>query len=652
MNIRENINKSLRTALLAIPLIGCGTALMLTGCQDDHFDVVSNQLTGDQTIWQHIQSRPELSQYADILQSVYYSQTEEKTTSETYADIFNGDQTFTVWAPVNGQFDYDYYKQLLATGIRENIYKVENELIRNNMTRFSNIVSGSDSVKLDLFNSKYAWLNYDKRTIKGVEITEPNIGSSNGVLHITNGAMEYQPNLYEYLAINSDLDSINQFIRSFQTTEFDDKASTPGPTVNGVVTWVDSVTNTSNQYLTSYMNARINREDSNYVMILPTNNAWDNVLEKIKKYYRYKTSTYVQYLQSTGTTINRPKLSESQVDSLQNIFSKNAISQNTAFNANWQYNRIPITSISDIKAADARGDSLRTTSGLKIKKTGTLNKTNYPSSTVEIDDFAAMFGNADPVELSNGYAYIIDEYPYPYTLYAPEHDLSALSCYEGVDYSTEPPVFQRWEKPETIEIRDTIFNAETGEPEIDEETGEILTELVASRDSVYKYDYLVFDSEGATSISSRNANIWFKLKNVLSCKYDIFVVVGYSDKNNAPSRFMASITYDNENGHKNVDLTNPNEDAVDATGASLYGTNIFVNKVPTVDENLVKNYTDTICVAKDFEFPVSYYNFDYIDGMGGTYPLLKLNFYMNNTVARTYSRELRINAIILKAKEW
>ena len=97
MKIQNNITQNLRAAL-AISLVGVGGALF-TGCQDEHFDVVSTSLTGDQTIWQNIQSRPELSQYADILQSVYYSQTEEKTTSETYADLFNGDQTFTVWHP-------------------------------------------------------------------------------------------------------------------------------------------------------------------------------------------------------------------------------------------------------------------------------------------------------------------------------------------------------------------------------------------------------------------------------------------------------------------------------------------------------------------------------------------------------------------------
>ena len=655
MNIRKNINNSLRTALLTIPLVGCGAALLLTGCQDDHFDIASTLTTGNNTIWQNIQSHPELSEFADILKSVHYSQTEEKTTSETYADLFNSDQTFTVWAPANGKFNYDYYKQLLASGERDSIYKVETELIRNNMTRFSNVISGSDSVKLSLFNSKFAWLNYDKKTIKGVEITTPNIGSSNGVLHITDGSVSYQPNLYEYLATRTDLDSINKFIKSFQTTEFNEDASTPGPTVDGMATWVDSITYMSNQYTTSFMNAHINREDSNYVMILPTNEAWDNILEQTKKYFKYKTAPYQQYYYDESTnrtsTETRTALTGAQVDSLQNLFAKNAICQNLAFNANWQYGRIPITSISDIEAADTRLDSLRSTAGMKFKKTGTINSTNSPMVTVEIDNYSKMFGNADPVELSNGYAYTVNEFTYPHTIFANNYDMSAQSCYETASSNITVNPRYTWTKEDHEEALDTIFNAETGEPEVDEETGEVLTNVIASRDSIYTYNYMVFTASG-----NSQPRMWFKLENVLSCKYDIYVVVGYNYEAGRQNRFTATIRYNGETTSSNLPsfaCKNPDEDAVDATGASIYGDTHFVNKKPTVDENLVTNYTDTICIAKDFEFPVSYYGLQALDGMANTYPVLELMMDVSNSLATTtYTRELRINAIILKSKEW
>ena len=101
---RNSIYKWLGGSLAAATI-----AAGFSACSDDHFDISSNA-EGKLTIWENIQSQPELSEYKDILEHVYYSQTEDKTTPQTYADIFNGTATYTVWAPVNGSFNYNYYK--------------------------------------------------------------------------------------------------------------------------------------------------------------------------------------------------------------------------------------------------------------------------------------------------------------------------------------------------------------------------------------------------------------------------------------------------------------------------------------------------------------------------------------------------------------
>ncbi|MBQ6750993.1 MAG: hypothetical protein IJR02_09565 [Bacteroidaceae bacterium] len=601
-----------------------------TACSDDHFDITS-EAAGKQTIWQNIQANSsQLSEYADILQSVYYSPTEGKTTPETYANLLDGDQTFTVWAPVNGSFRYSYYKGLLQTGVRDSIYKVEKELIRNNMTRYSHVVNGSDSVKLDLFNSKAAWLNNEAQTIKGVTISTPNIGAKNGVLHITKAPMAYQPNLYEYLASRQDLDSINAFIKSFQTIEFNEAASTQGPTIDGEITWVDSITYVANDYTSLFMEAFLEREDSNYVMILPTNETWKNTLEKTRKYFKFKAS----YKQDINTQTEagadtviagvETVFTPAELDSLTNLYSKNAICQHLAFNANWQYEQIPVTSIADIRAADARRDSLRSTADMKFKKTGTLNGTNKVNA-VEVKDFAALFGNADPVEVSNGYAYVVDEFAYPSTVYAPNRDLDSYVVYESCDNQCAP-YLNTWTWESHVTMTDTV-------------TGEV----IAERDSTYRYDYLVMANKTSTS----HPGAFFQLPNVLSCKYDIYVVIGYNTDYQMQNKFRAYISYDTEDRRvANEALKNPNEDAVDAKDASLYEGNYFVNRKPTINDDLTVNYTDTICIAKDFEFPVSYY------GLSKTaYPVLQLKSNFTSSERNLYSREIWVNAIILKAKE-
>ena len=99
-------------------LMTAALAAGISACSDDHFDINSEAL-GKTTIWQNIKSNEQLSEYADILQSVQFSATEEKATRETYAQVLDGDQTFTVCAPLNGTFNYESYKKLLAYGERD-----------------------------------------------------------------------------------------------------------------------------------------------------------------------------------------------------------------------------------------------------------------------------------------------------------------------------------------------------------------------------------------------------------------------------------------------------------------------------------------------------------------------------------------------------
>lgn len=651
----NNMHHPFRTALLALPL-ALGMGGVLSGCQDDHFDVKTDELGGNSTIWQNIQSRSELSQFADILQNVYYSQTEEKTTSETYADLFNGDQTFTVWAPLNGQFDYAYYKNLLNTGIRDSIYKVELQLIRNNMTRYSRVLNGSDSVLIDLFNSKHAWLNYDKQTLKGMRISTPNVGASNGVLHLIDGAVPYQPNLYEFMATRPELDSLNAFIKSWQKTEFNESASTQGPTVNGQVTWVDSITYLSNSYLKSFLNADLTAEDSSYVMAMPTNTAWDAVIEKTKKYFRYRTLPYKQSVYTKNEkdedtiVVTDITLEADEIDSLMNLYSHNAICQNLVFNARWQYERVPITSLQDLGAVD----SLKSTAGMKFKKTGTLNGTNK-TGVVEVDNFAGLFGNTDPIEVSNGYAYITNTFNFPTQLFAPNMDRASKECYEhctNVTNNNQPS--ELTVVYDNISIGDQIDDAGYRYLLRDGDTirtglslpgtagrytiqYDVDGNIKAYRDSLYQYTYQAFTHQGTTSPTA-----FFKLNGIRSCKYDIGVVVGFNISDYKPYKIQAFMNYDTEDTYSTRPrqrLTNPED-----------GSNYFVNKAPTVNDKMEINFTDTLWVARDFEFPVCYVGGDL---NGNAYPVLELYNYVTNSEARTtYTRDMWINAIILKSKEW
>ncbi|MBQ2182279.1 MAG: hypothetical protein II400_08550, partial [Bacteroidaceae bacterium] len=272
--------------------------LAAMSCTDDHF-TVDPEVAGRSTIWETIQTTSNLSQFADILKSVQYSKTRGTTTRQTYADLLNHDQTFTVWAPADGTFDYEACKKLIASG-SEGAYKVETELIRNCMARYTHLLSGDKVEEIKLFNDKSAIFNCASQMLKNQKIRTSNIGTSNGVVHIIDGAPEYLPNVYEFIESQAGLDSLWLFLKNYEELEFNENQSTKGPIVNGDITWADSVTNLTNRYF-NVIGAYLNREDSSYAMVMPNNDAWTVGYNKIKGYYVYQPE-YQQTIVSVDET--------------------------------------------------------------------------------------------------------------------------------------------------------------------------------------------------------------------------------------------------------------------------------------------------------------------------------------------------------------
>lgn len=587
--MNNKIFKWLQVAFVGT-IVFCG----FTACADDHFDI-KPEVEGRKTLWENISSNEDLSEFADLLQRINYSKSEGVTTIETYADLFSGNQTFTVWAPKNGTFEYAKYDALLNTGEPADAYVVEQELIRNSMTRFSHLVLGDDSTRLLLFNGKNAMFRSKDATIKGQQIVNANIGSTNGVLHVINGAIAYQPNIYEFLATREDLDSVNTFIKSFQEILFDEILSTQGPTVNGQVTWVDSIFMTSNMYF-NYLGTDLTREDSVYAMIVPTNNAWDEALKKIRPYYVYKNSykqdvaTVTPEGKDTLITGVETKFSEEELDSIVNFRVKNAISQNLVFNINAQHG-LNHTQF----GVEGACDSLISTSG-----------------TVFYNPYSArLFNGAEPIEVSNGYAYVVDAFNYrPSDSWAEDLEVEAESGLnlESADRNTNPS-------------RESFSIVVSG----------------LESDTTIKYSALVM-SPKSTSV---HPGATFILRDVLSCKYDIYVLVGYNTADNKPNKFQVTLAYDEASKrNNNKRLTNDNEYDTDN-----YNTSYFSNRPPYVDEFGEVRYVDSVLVAKDFEFPICY------EGLSDAYVALTVKGYFKTNEKNKYSRELRIDKIVLKAKE-
>ena len=142
--LKSNIMNKKHIKYLQGSVIGAACIAAFASCTDDHFDV-NPDVAGRTTLWENIQSNENLSQFAEILSKVHYSKSKGVSTPQTYSDLLNHDQTFTVWAPENGSFNYQYYIDLINTENVDSLYKVETNLLQNHITRFSKVMSGADS---------------------------------------------------------------------------------------------------------------------------------------------------------------------------------------------------------------------------------------------------------------------------------------------------------------------------------------------------------------------------------------------------------------------------------------------------------------------------------------------------------------------------
>ena len=101
-------------------------ALMVAipACTDEHFDVQDGN-TGDPlsnatlTLWQQLESKPELSKFASIVaKTPVFKDETHPIAGYTFKDVLNSNQVLTVFAPTNEAFtdaEMLEYENLLPT---------------------------------------------------------------------------------------------------------------------------------------------------------------------------------------------------------------------------------------------------------------------------------------------------------------------------------------------------------------------------------------------------------------------------------------------------------------------------------------------------------------------------------------------------------
>ncbi len=347
--------KLIRTGLVAVAgLLACYSC---SDTWDEHYkDSAENPNLVDATIYQYMKSQPNLSDFVDVIDASGYKAMLDET------------QIVTVFAPVNGTFD----KQTLIDGINNgNGDVVLTRFIKNHIARYNYSLNEKEQ-DVELLNKKVTSLSNGYVSQDSIQTLETNIQCTNGILHIIKSQIPFHANIYELMETTADMDSIYQLFAYYDEDSLDINRSVyRGVDDDGNRIYVDSVLIHTNDLMTR-LRGYIHREDSDYTIIVPTNDAIAERLEETRKYFVYN-------------------IHEEDRDSLQNFFSNYYTLNPLIFNNNSNLHQ---------------EDSLVTTTYSKWDP-----KYNVFYKPFERGGILEPGTYNECIECSNGVAYTTDRYP-------------------------------------------------------------------------------------------------------------------------------------------------------------------------------------------------------------------------------------------------
>ena len=626
-------NKKLFKTLGAITT---GALILATPSCTDTWDEHYNDLgtAAGQNLWEQIQSKPELSIFAEIASKAkYYKDDVHPMNYYTFADLLQSGQVMTVWAPENSAFTAEEKAKWLEMAETDG-YNLQKQLLTNHISMWRHPISIAKKDTLNMTNGKEMVFDMTTTpaTMYGVELAQHNIAASNGTLHTVKGILPFHFNFYEYLKFSGENPLFSQYVIDKDTTYFYEGSSIEGlPDENGNPTYVDSVYVTSNLMFSRSANvststsdkrhmsqkgfaASLNWESGKYIMAIPTDAAWTNTYEKIKSLYTYAESYIDREKSGAKETVMRPS---ENPDSLTDLSVKMDIATPIVFDLDRQ------GKIGGEEGAPWTMEQFIASKGTEAEYF--LNTRGDTLRSIENKWDKTELFPGEPVEMSNGYAYISDTWNLPKEYYFPDVEIKPYSY---------------------------MFNlySETFKGSVSSETftNSLYPEIVAKYGKVSKDQFMIMKPDGSTKpegnlILTGNYDLAYNRNaQVMSGKYDIYMVL-------VPYWYKEIL----DKGNDSLYLDSAYVDSV---------ANICKNKLKlqVIYDNGTKNggkgksikvdwdarKVDTVLVIPDMEFPYSYQNLEH------SYPIMSIvSDASNSDVKKGYIRELCIDRVILKSKE-
>lgn len=564
---------------------------VFAACSDDHFDVAVNG-NSDQTLWQNIKADPNLSEFADLMSRITLMKSEnDRSAVLKFNELLDQNQSFTLVAPVNGSFDYKAWSDTIAKAnlLRENeeterqgrnlMYLASNQFAMNHVARFAHNLEENRTVHL--LNGK------NVQTTPGffneVSMTGDKLVGSNGSLYKLAGINPFAYNLYDYLAFDPDLSDLNAYIKdpAIDKETFSESMSIPG-SINeeGEMVYIDSIYLHRNELLDN-LGVNIMDEDSCYVAILPSNQAWDEAKAKLEGLYHYADKYDFNWDQDNNRFNNSNERGNALVingDSISKAKANDAIITNMFF----QPYRMGFESKKDraiieyMQTADSIISSRRTIFYNAAAVPGERNQHTNP-----------VFQGAEIIDASNGYVVKLPHYTFD-PAYVWVENINFQPSRRSTYYTTNTANMTT-SAGETINLTSTNYNQKTpvigdnGEV-VRDENGEIVYKGVGGTVDDNMYQRYEVNS------ASTKATVDFRLPEVLCAEYTIQLVLAPSNIN------FNSYDGDDENFYENLcftaEVVNDQNKTIGTPSLISYAPHDYVNDPKFADNKDAAKMTD------------------------------------------------------------
>ena len=349
------MNRIYKTVMaVVLPIVGLGALCSCNDTWDEHYNQSADIPTA--TLLQHLESQQQLSNFLNLLKKTHVYNNNHPT-SVTYADLLGSDQALTVWAPVNGTFNYDSLMALCQTAKGDST--VGQHFVMNHIAHNLYNMNSETNQRVLMLNNKY--LPLTSNSLFNASTQSINMAATNGLLHVLSSEAQYTYNVYEALTSMSEFEHFGTFLSHYEKQELDEEHSIQAGIVDGQKVYSDSVMVKENALFRVF--DQIMSEDSVFFMLAPDADMWQRAYDEASQYFNYGSapkadsiSQYWTYISLMGDLIYNRNLQRAMQDS---VFSTSYTSRE------WPYHvyRKPLAD-GGIMSAGTIKDSLTCSNGM------------------------------------------------------------------------------------------------------------------------------------------------------------------------------------------------------------------------------------------------------------------------------------------------